>query len=218
MAEDIRIDKLDEEGKHLFVYTDRYYVYFVFYSLVRKKLFNIRTDKYLTILLIDEVNTPEGRDFSEFTDIKFFKPYTRDGEHFYIGIVSFKDETLKFTIKYNDLQYEEKAQYQPSSTFNAVECLKDSHITSYIQKRNRLYVVGCENGEIETNSMFGVVDLENDKFESIYYLFSDNGEIQLTAINIDTDDLKVYVVGSLKSHEAGSEVPYLETFLLRSHP
>lgn len=218
MGEDIRIDKLDEEGKYLFVYSDKYYVHFVFYSNARKKLFNIKTDKYLTILSIDEVATPDGCDFSDYTDIKFFKPYTRDDEHFYIGIVTFKDESFKFTIKYNNLQYEEKALYQPSTTFNAVECLQDSEVTSYIQKRNRLYVIGRESGDLENNPMYGIVDLEKGKFESIYYLFSDEGEISLNALNIDTDDLKVYVVGSLTNRETGSEVPYLETFLLRSHP
>lgn len=218
MNEDIRIDKLDDEGKHLFVYSDKYNVYFVFYSNARKSLYTIKTDKFLNILSIDEVKTPNDHEFSQFTNIRFFKPYTKDDEHYFIGIVEFGEESFKFSIKYNVLQYEEKAQYQPSGTFNTLECLKDTEVVSYIQKRNRLYVVGYEDGDLEKNPMYGIVDLEKDKFENIYYLFSDAGEITLNAINIDTDDLKVYVAGSLKQTDTGCEVPYIEAFLLRSHP
>ncbi len=218
MSGDIRIDKLDEEGKHLFAYSDKCNVYFVFFSNSRKKLFNIKTDKRLSILSIDEIITPPERDFSEYTDIKFFKPYTKGDEHFYIGIVRFNDDLFKFTIKYNNLQYEEKAQYEPSDTLiKTVACLCDSQITSYIQKRNRLYVIGHEVIDDEANPMYGIVDLEKDKFESIYHLFSDEGMISLNALNIDTKDLKVYVAGSLKNYDNNSEIPYLETFMLRSH-
>lgn len=214
MSDDTRIDKLEDSGRYLFIYSDKHNVYF-FFQTKAKKLYKITTDKYLDIEYVDEIETPG--DFFDYSDIKFFKPYTlNNGSYDYIGVVTINDRFLKFNIENEHLTYGEELEFSAIRQFNTLDCLRDIEIKSHIQKKNKLFLVGVDhNIDDSSNSIYGVVDLESDKFEQIYYLYSDKKEIVLETINIDTDDLKVYVGGYLKSFSDEEEVPFMETFLLR---
>ena len=91
-------------------------------------------------------------------------------------------------------------------------------IYKYIQKKNKLFIVGHDVSDDGYEPVYGVVDIENNRFESIYYIYSDKGEINLTSLSIDTDLCKVYVVGSLAVEANNNQTttyPFVESFLLK---
>lgn len=223
MSKDVKINELEDSdsGEFLFVYSDRYNVFVFFRHIQDNKLYKITTDKLLNIEHIDEISVPDG--FFNYKTIKFFKPLSNGSDHDFIGIVVFDDISYKFNIAENNndtLKYTEEVDYKNNNKFNMLSCIKDIDIVSYIQKGNKVYLVGTENKHIAGDPIFGVLNIEKDCLDNVYYLYSDNGEIELKAINIDTDDHKVYVVGSTVDIDKEGIIidkkPYFESFILRN--
>lgn len=217
MSEDVRIDNLNDSGRFLFIYSDKYNVYLFFWSK-SKKLYKVTTDKSLYIESADEIETPD--EFSNFTDIKFFKPYTTNNtDHTFIGIVTIDGVSSKFSIENQQLVYTEEITYVNTNKFNSLNSLSGIEVVAHIQKKNKLFLVGIDINEDGYEPIYGVVDLEKDQFQQLYYLYSDKGEINLTTVNIDVDELKVYVGGHTDVLDHNNQIedvkPFIETFLLR---
>lgn len=220
MSEDTRINQLTDSGKYLFVYSDKHHVFLFFHRLQDQKLYRVTLDKYLHIEDIDEIDTPP--DFFTYRDIKFFKPTQKNDEYLFTGVVTYCEEdgreaSCRFTITRDHLDYEDPLEYQNNRLFNLLDCLKGIMVHSYIQKANKLYLVGSARvGEAFQDPVYAVVDIAKDEIEKIYYLYTDTGDITLSTINTDTDDFKVYVAGHVdilnKDEQVVDTKPYFESF------
>ena len=214
---DIKLSDLEFNGEHLFVYSDRFNIFFFFFDHEENKLYKITTDKFYIVEHIDEIRTPE--DFESFKKIKFFKPFNQNGnEYTFIGIVQFTNTAFKFKVDdRNSLIYTEEIVYaQPDGIINSLNSIKTIDINSYIQKKNRIYLVGYD--EKYSDYIFAIVNIEDDKLEKVYSLSSDYGDIIPFSVNTDIDEGKVYVVGRIEYIDTNDKVekvkPFFETFLL----
>lgn len=215
MSSETRIDRLDDSGKLLFVYSDKYNIYFIFHDR-NEKLYLITTDKYLDIESADQIDVPEN--FFKYNFVKFFKPYSNTSDHTFIGIVKIDGKSFKFSISNLALTLTEEVDYVDNCQFNILTCLKDLTVTAYIQKKNKVFLVGYYEYDKVNEYIYGVVNIETDTFEQIYYIYSDKGDLILSSVNIDIDGLKVYVVGHI-DHIVNDQIvdskPFVEEFLLR---
>lgn len=208
-----RIDRLVDEGKILFIYSDKYNFYVIFHKKEDNRLYRIIAHKDYEIDCVEPIDTPE--DWCDCKSVKFFKPYVENtGNIIYVGIMTSNDNvSRKFTIENDEFLIKELVEFAPAKQFNMLNCLKHMEIVSHVQKKNRLFFVGKDIEDGGSESVYGVVDLEKDQFDQIYYLYSDKGQIHLNSVNIDTDTLLVSIAGYF---EAGNLIkPYLETLLLR---
>ena len=214
---DIKLSDLEFNGEHLFVYSDRFNIFFFFFDHEENKLYKITTDKFYIVEHIDEIRTPEG--FESFKKIKFFKPFNQNGnEYTFIGIVQFTNTAFRFKVDdQNSLIYTEEIVYaQPDGIINSLKSIKSIDINSYIQKKNRINLVGYD--EKFSDYIFAIVNIEDDKLEKVYSLSSDYGDIIPFSVNTDVDEGKVYVVGRIEYIDSNDKVekvtPFFETFLL----
>lgn len=211
---EVKIQKLEDNGKYLFVYSDKRNVFFLFQA-EDTKLYLVTTDKLLNIDHIDEITTPEN--FASYTNIKFYKPLNGNDDHVFVGIIMFEGSSHKFKIDRYRLQLTEQVEYVDNRQFNILSCLNNIQITSYIQKKTKLYIVGVDNDVRDT--IYGVVDMEKDKFEQVYHLYSDCGEIVAHSINTDMEDERVYICGWVdildEKGEKTNQKPYFEMFAFK---
>lgn len=212
---EIKIQKLEDSGKYLFVYSDKRNVFFIFQSQDENKLYLITTDKSLNIEHVDEVATPEN--FINYTNIKFYKPLINNDEHTFVGIIMFEGSSYKFKIDRYKLILTEQVEYIDNRQFNLLSCISNTRISSYIQKKHKLYVVGVDNEFNDT--IYAVVDMEKDKFENVYHLYSDTGDIVAHSINTDVEDERVYICGWIDilndQGEKTTQKPYFEMFTFK---
>jgi len=213
----IKLSDLEFNGEHLFVYSDRFNIFFFFFDHEENKLYKITTDKFFMIDSIIEIYTPEN--FEGFKKIKFFKPFfANHSDHVFTGIIQFDTLAFKFKITDKDtLTYTEEIVYsQPDGIINSLMSIKTIDINYYIQKKNQIYLVGYdkEYGDY----IFAIVNIEDDKLDKVYSLSSDYGDIIPFAINLDVDEKRIYVVGRMeyinKDNEVEKVKPFFETFLL----
>lgn len=210
------IEKLKDSGRFIFIYSDKRNVFFLFETSERK-LYLVTADKYLNIDYADEVETPAL--YKDYDSIKFFKPYFNGNNHVFAGVITISNKSYKFSVDDYKFTLGEGIDCICNKQFNLLSCLKEIEIVSYIQKKNRLYLVGKDRSNDSAGPVYGVVDIEQDKFEHIYYIYTDFGNIELLTINTDTDDSKVYVAGYSEVYEDNVLVdirPYVETFILRN--
>lgn len=212
---EVKIQKLVDSGKYLFVYSDKRNVFFIFQSKDENKLYLITTDKLLNIEHIDEVSTPDN--FASYTNIKFYKPLTHNDDHVFVGIIMFENSSHKFKIDRYRLQLTDQVEYVDNRQFNILSCLKNIRISSYIQKKHKLYVVGVDTEVNDT--IYGIVDMEKDKFDNVYHLYSDCGDIVAHSINTDVEDERVYICGWVdifnEKGEQTDQQPYFEMFTFK---
>lgn len=214
---EIRLSDLEFNGEHLFVYSDKFNIFFFFFDHEDYRLYKITTDKFYTVEHIDEITVPA--EFKDFKHIKFFKPFCNNNtDYSFIGIVQYENKSYKFKIDdKNSVTYTEEIVYHhPDGIINNLKALKSIDISSYIQKKNRIYLVGFDK---EFNDyLFAIVNIEDDKLEKVYSLFTDYGDIIPFSVNTDVDEGKIYVVGRIEYVDANDKVekvkPYFETFLL----
>lgn len=211
---EIKIQKLEDSGKYLFVYSDKRNVFFLFQA-EDNKLYIVTTDKLLNIENIDEIATPEN--FATYTNIKFYKPLNQNDDHVFVGIIMFEGSAHKFKIDRYRMQYTEQVEYVDNRQFNILTSLSNIRITSYIQKKHKLYIVGVDTEVNDT--IYGVVDMEKDKFDQVYHLYSDCGDIVAHSINTDVEDERVYICGWVDVlNDKGEKVnrkPYFEMFTFK---
>ena len=210
------IEKLRDSGRFIFTYSDKRNVFF-FFETSERKLYLVTADKYLNIEYVDEVEIPAI--YKDYETIKFFKPYFNGNNHVFVGVITIYNKSYKFSVDDYKFTLGGGIDYICNKQFNLLSCLKEIEIVSYIQKKNRLYLVGKDKANDSTDPIYGVVDIEQDKFEHIYYMYTDFGNIELLTINTDVDGSKVYVAGYCEVYEDDVLVdtnPYVEMFILRN--
>jgi hypothetical protein len=214
---EIKLFDLEFNGEFIFVYSDKFNIFFFFLDKEDNKLYKITTDKYFMVEYIDEVDTPT--DFHLYTNIKFFKPFNvHNTQYSFIGIVMFDNISHKFKIEDdNKLIFTEETKYHSNEgILGTLSCLSTVDIFNYIQKKNKVYLIGYD--EKYEDYIYAIVNIEDNKFEKIYSITSDYGDIIPLSINTDTDERKVYIVGKIVTYDDNDTVvsvkPYFDMFLL----
>lgn len=216
-TKEIKLSDLEFNGEYLFVYSDKFNIFFFFFDHEEGKLYKITTDKFYIIDHIDEISNFE--DSRSFKSIKFFKPFNvTANEYIFIGIIQIEDTYFKFKINdKNVFSFTEKIIFtQSEGIIETLNSIKPININSYIQKKNCIYLVGYDN---EYNDyIFATVNIEDDKLEKVYSLSSEYGDIIPYSINTDTNEGKIYIVGKIKYINDNNTLekikPFFEAFLL----
>lgn len=214
---EIRLFDLECIGEYLFVYSDNYNIFIFFLDYEDNVLHKITTDKFYNINYVDEIKTPDN--FAKYNSIKFFKPTLQNNsDYVFTGLVSYNDnrDVYKFKIDLNNnLEYiKETNSIGNEGIIKSLSCLSEIDIYSYIQKKNKIYITGYDNKY--NDYIYAIVNIEDDKIDKIYALYSDYGDIIPTAINIDVSDNRIYVVGKIMQYDNNDKVisvkPYFESF------
>lgn len=216
-SREVKIFSLENPGKIYFIYSDKYNIFFFYYNTEENVFYKITTDKYFNVEYIEEIDIPDQ--FKDFTDIKLFKPFKdyRTSEYSFGGIIKTNDGDYKFTIgPSNVLKVLEEVEYIDKSQLNLLTCLKDFNVISYIQKKDKIYLVAYDNKY--SCYIYGIVNIEKNNFQTLYSLYTDEGNIVPLTINIDHNEDKVIIGGYIEILDDDSNVTgivqYIEQFLL----
>lgn len=221
MSEEHLLSLLKESGEILFAYCDRYNFYMVYKPYGEKVLYLVTCDKGLYISGVDRVDMPDG--FFAYRNIRWFKPtVNQTGKVQFSGLVINSEGSYRFSFDESGEQGFDRfnKDLKENNFFNLLDALKNVEVVHGIQRGEKFYFTGidCEpdNGE---HPVYGIVDLTSGKLERVYYLYSDDGEIETSAVAIDPFEHTVYVVGkTLKVDDQGKvidQLPYLEKFFYR---
>lgn len=200
---------LTDSGVFEFVYTDRHSIVLFFLREVDNQLYRVTTDKNYEVLSIDLIITPKL--FNGYTDLKFFKPFPANVDGYvYTGVFKQGDKYHKFTIDNEEMHVKENFDYEDKSDLQNLKSLDEFSLQASIRKRDRLFFVGSdrESGDC----VHGIINIEKDVVEKVNFLYTDEGEITLKTINIDTIDQHIYIAGYREYN--GVKSPYFETNLL----
>lgn len=212
----VKLSSVTSLGKYIYCYSDKFNIYLFFSDFTDQVKYKVTCDKYFCVTEVDNITLPF--DYTEDLDIKFFKPVEGgDGIYKYTGTVNLEGETSKFEIdSSNNLILTKPTVKNTKKLFTIISCLDNVEVESYIQSKNKIYLTGFDT--INKANIYGVVDIESNKFLVYYLLFSDLGDVVPTSINIDTSEEKVYIAGSIQKYDKNDilieTIPYIETFML----
>lgn len=212
----VKLSSVTSQGKYLYCYSDKFNIYLFFSDYTDRTIYKVTCAKYLCVTEVDEIILP--LEYNEKLDIKFFKPIENsDGTYKYIGTINTNTLTSKFEIDSNNNIVLTKETFKGAKKlFTILSCLSNIDVESYIQSKNKIYLTGFDT--INKANIYGVVDIELNKFLVYYLLFSDLGDVIPMSINIDTSEEKVYIVGSIQKYDNSDAiietVPYIESFML----
>lgn len=212
----VKLSSVTSLGKYIYCYSDKFNIYLFFSDFTDQVIYKVTCDKYFCVTEVDSITLPFK--YSENLDIKFFKPVEcNDGVYKYIGTVNIDNVISKFEINNNnDLKVTTPTVKTSKKLFTIISCLDNIEVESYIQSKNKIYLTGFDT--VNKGNIYGVVDIENNKFLVYYILFSDLGDVIPMSINIDTSEEKVYIAGSIQKYDKDDilieTIPYIEAFML----
>lgn len=222
MSEEIHLASVTKEnGEILFIYTDKYSVYVLYRPESRKQIYLAICDKRLYIERVDILEIPEW--FFDYSSLRFFKPRNQDTVSF-PGVVTVGDETIRFEMfQSGEITFSGEANSFDPTVKQAhllLPVLEPFSVIHGIQHREKFYYVGIdEQDEDNTHPVYGVVDMVSGELETLYYLYSDKGEVDPACVTIDTHERVVYVVGKINVFDQNDSVtdhiPYIEQFMLK---
>ena len=93
---DTKLSDIEIEGKIIFIYSDKFDIYFFIEDHESNSLYQITTDKYFYIKYIEKVEIPE--EYFSYEKIKFSKPIEKQDTIIFIGVIKYKDKAFKFNI------------------------------------------------------------------------------------------------------------------------
>lgn len=214
MKEELNFFDLDYNGEYLFVFSDKFNVFVIYFDREDNKLYLITTNKYFVIENIDEIETPS--ELRDYKNIKFFKPLNKDGTYVFNGIAVFENnKAKKFSIENLVFSFTEETEFQQKEfPFENLLSLGNVDINAYIHKRDKLYMIGYDI-EYEDH-FFSVIDTKEDVIDKLYSLYSDRGDIIPLSMNYDCQERKLYIAGRLNIYNERDTLvaikPYFETF------
>lgn len=218
MSDTVLLTDVQESGEFLTVHCDRQHVYAVYCSYGEEKLYLVIADKFYNVERTEDLDPPPA--FFEYLtgDIKFKPPIQYRGGFKLTALIAGESANYKVTItdvgELTLIQTEERIS-KSNSSCALVESLKDLTIIDGVQRGNRYYFIAEEVYGEDAEAVYGVVDLMSGKAETLYYLYSDKGEVKPASISIDHHDRQVYVVGRINEVNDGvvtGHIPYFETF------
>lgn len=206
---DTKLSDIEIEGKIIFIYSDKFDIYFFIEDCETNSLYQITTDKYFYIKYIEKVEIPE--EYFSYEKIKFSKPIEKQDIIIFIGVIKYKDKAFKFNINNTNLKFEyvEEINYvNIPQIVNEFEELREFEFISFIQKKNNIYGVAYDT----THNIDCYIKFNVDKKSIIkcYSLYSDVDDIFTTTVNVDAHEDKVYIGGYRKNIETKVITPYFE--------
>lgn len=214
MNEELNFFDLDYNGEYIFVFSDKHNIFVIYFDREDNKLYLITTNKYFVIEGIDEIETPS--ELKDYKNIKFFKPFNKDGGYIFNGIAVFDGNVAKkFSIENLVFTFTEEVEFQPKDfPFEHLMAVGNVDINAYIHKRDKLYMIGYD---IEYEDyFFSVIDTKDDVIDKLYSLYSDRGDIIPLSMNYDCQERKIYVAGRINLYGEKDKLigvkPYFETF------
>jgi hypothetical protein len=212
-----KITDIDLNGRVIFIYSDKYNIFFFLLDFDVKKMYKITTDKSFVIENIDDVSIPDN--FFNYERIKFFKPlnnYSKPNNgYIYTGIITYTEISYKFTIMDDNIFTESNTitVVKKKEPIDDLKCIEDFDIYCYIQKKDIVYAVGYDK-RYDAYSYI-TVNIEKDKLKRVYSLNSEYGDILPLTLSIDPDEGMVYIGGNLAFYSSPTLVkPYIECFLM----
>lgn len=223
MSEEIHLSSVTKEsGEILFIYADKYSVYVLYRPDQRKQLYLAVCDKRLYLERVDVMEVPEW--FFEYSSVRFFKPKNYNDEVSFPGVVTTPEDINRFEIfQSGEMSFSEAPDsFDPmvKQAHLLLPVLETFDVTHGIQHREKFYFVGIDKEEPgNQHPVYGVVDMVSGALETVYYLYSDKGEIIPACVSIDAHERVVYVAGKTNVFDQNDSVidhiPYLEQFMLR---
>lgn len=224
MSEEHITSVTKESGEILFVYADKYIVSVVYRPFEQRKIFLATCDKGLYIERAEYLEFPDW--FFGYESIRFFKPkQSNEGDITFHGVVNISGINCRFEVKPGD----EASIVEMNDTFDPsakqahllLPVLETFDVTHGVQNREKFYFVGVDKeNPKEVHPVYGVVDMVSGKLETVYYLYSDMGEIVPSCVTIDFHERTVYVVGKMNvfnnENVVVDEIPYIEQFMLKA--
>jgi hypothetical protein len=213
MNSELSFFDLDYSGEYLFIFSDKYNIFVIYFDRDDNKLYLITTDKYFIIEDIDEIETPS--ELEDYKNIKFFRPYDKNGIYIFNGIVIFKEYAKKFTISNGKFMFTEVTEFQQKDfPFENLTSIGNLDINAYIHKKDKLYLIGYDK-EYD-DYFFSMIDINQDKIEKLYSIYSDFGDIVPLSMNYDVQERKIYIVGRINLYDSSNNFlgvkPYFESF------
>lgn len=206
---DTKLSDIEIEGKIIFIYSDKFDIYFFIEDCETNSLYQITTDKYFYIKHIEKVEIPE--EYFSYEKIKFSKPIEKQDTIIFIGIIKYKNKAFKFNINITNLKFEyvEEINYVNNPQIvNEFEKLKEFEFISFIQKKNNIYGVAYD--KTYNTDCYIKFNVDNNSIIKCYSLYSDDDDIFTTTINIDLHEGKVYIGGYKENIETKVITPYFE--------
>lgn len=210
-----------ESGEILFIYADKYSVYVLYRPDRRKQLYLAVCDKRLYIERVDVLEVPEW--FFEYSTVRFFKPKNQD-EISFPGVVTVGETITRFEMYQNgEVEFTDELgsfDLAVKQTALLLPVLETFDVVNGIQHREKFYFVGIDKQDLDNqHPVYGVVDMVGGNLETVYYLYSDKGEVVPSCVTIDVHERFVYVAGKTivfdQNDSVIDHIPYIEQFMLR---
>lgn len=211
---------LDNKGSVLFIFSDRNNIFAVYEDMEDNCYYMFMMDKHFIIEAISAILLPDEFKGKKVEWLKWFKPYQQANKCYsFSGICKLDNVSYRFTI--NDtsvLTLGSEEKLLPDSVQRDFKCLQGIEVESFSQRQNGVvHLVGLDTKYKE--QVYCVVDLDKDICVKRYHLRSDEGDLKVNMVNVDTHDMRVYLCGEVSRFNEADDsflysTPYVETFLL----
>lgn len=210
---------LDNKGSVLFIFSDRNNIFAIYEDMEDNCFFLFMMDKNFTIEATSEIKLPEELKGKHIDWTGWFRPFQTPTKSYYFnGICNVDGVSYKFKIDDASVMTLVGVEsYRQDSSFNQLSCLEGIKIESHARKANILYVVGFDSKYKE--QVYCVVDTDKDVCVKRYHLRSDEGDLKVNTVNVDTNERRVYLCGEVSRYNETDDsflfsTPYVEMFLL----
>lgn len=220
LNENITLTALEDNGEFLFVYSDKYHIFFIHSSYSDLQVSVIITDKYYEVKRI--VPIEHGTILFAAESVRWFKPAPNGNKTLFLGRVTEAGRTYHFSFDDVTGSLKLTEQIEPGNdvpvSYGLLSCMGNIEVIHGIQRWGVFYFTGNLTDEDgDTHPVYAEANLSKDKLTRLYFLYSDLGEVVPKSISVDAEESKVHVVGKIDLEEKGV-IPYIETFLYRNIP
>jgi len=205
------IETLSDKGEFLFVFSDKHNIILFFKEETTGDLYKLKCDKFREIEEAFLIEVPN--ELSNAKIVRFFKPYSSINDYSYGGLLKTdQGDYHKFIIDNETMFIDYNFKYSPCHP-ESLPAITDITISNYISKKTKMHVLGVDRHDNGNEPIYGVIDVEKNQFDKIYYIYSDKGEVILNSLNTDVQGKNVYICGCILT-PSGEKLPYFETFVL----
>lgn len=200
-------------GEIVYSYSLREHDFIYFVTLERGKVVLMTMDKNLNAISQDLVLNSSKLISAD--ELNFFKPVKSEEGLTFKGtavngdeLVCFNFNNQDFTVNYSTSDISRKVEL----SYSLFEAMTDIEVKQGIQNLSSFYFVGyCVEGGYSSPCV-GILDIETQKLDKLYFLYSDKGIIDLNTLSLDFENKRILVGGRLSTDE-GETFKYVESFL-----
>ena len=204
------------DGSILGLFSDRYHIYVFYEDYEDKTYYWFMLDKTYMIESVSEISFPPDIDKEQFSFIRWITP-TQTNQHTYLykGFCLVDGIECRFTIDELCHLTVTESPHKEKLLPGTYNCLTNIQVDTFTQSGNDIYLSGWDNQFNE--QVYCKVDAANDVCVKRYHLSSDDGDVTVKTIAIDTYEQRVYLGGSVIRYDDNdqfvSAIPFFEVFL-----